>query len=471
MPEPIISISGLRGIVGLELTPEIAMKYAAALCKIAPSGPIVVSRDGRSSGPMLVDAIAATILACGRKCLDLDVASTPTAGYFVRFSNAAGGIQVSASHNPPPYNGMKLFSPEGRVIGAASGSKVLETYRSGEFQWASVDQLGVRTRIANPYEPHLAAVLATVDVDLIRNASGRASVPENVKSPSEKSSRRGFRVLLDSNHGAGSSLGKTLLEALGCRIEVLGDTPDGKFSHPPEPLAENLAGVCELVRSGGFDVGFCQDPDADRLAIIDAGGRYIGEEFTSVLCALNRLKRNQSTGKTGPLVTNCASSSMMKYLALQYGVSFFQSAVGEANVADMMVLNNAAYGGEGSGGPIDPEVGLIRDSFVGMAQVLELMARENLSIAELVASLPQSVMIKDKMSMTKADLLQSIDRLKEGLQADSLSQLDGIRLDWSDRWILLRGSNTEPIVRLIAEAPTQDEARALIEKAKNLIGV
>jgi phosphomannomutase len=156
---------------------------------------------------------------------------------------------------------------------------------------------------------------------------------------------------------------------------------------------------------------------------------------------------------------------------LQYGVSFFQSAVGEANVADMMVLNNAAYGGEGSGGPIDPEVGLIRDSFVGMAQVLELMARENLSIAELVASLPQSVMIKDKMSMTKADLLQSIDRLKEGLQADSLSQLDGIRLDWSDRWILLRGSNTEPIVRLIAEAPTQDEARALIEKAKNLIGV
>jgi phosphomannomutase len=450
MPEPIISISGLRGIVGSELTPETAVKYAAAFCQVAPAGPIVVSRDGRASGPMLLDAISATISASGRDCLDLDVASTPTAGFFVKSSKAAGGIQISASHNPPPYNGMKLFSPQGRVIGAEAGSKVLERYRAAKFDWVPVEKLGKRIRIEKPFEPHLAAVLATVDQDLIRKAA--------------------FKVLLDSNHGAGSLLGKTLLENLGCTVEVLGASPDGHFSHPPEPLAENLVQVATMVREGGFVVGFCQDPDADRLALIDGNGRYIGEEYTSVFCALNRLKRLAGTSKAGPLVTNCASSSMMKRLAEQFGVSFHQSAVGEANVADMMVQTGAIYGGEGSGGPIDPNVGLIRDSFVGMAQVLELMAREKMTVANVVDSLPQSAMIKDKMSMSKETLLLSIDRLKVGLQAESLSLLDGVRLDWQDRWLLLRGSNTEPIVRLISEAPTVDDAQDLIARAKSLIG-
>ena len=455
MPEPIISISGLRGIVGSELTPDTAVKYAAAFCQVAPPGPIVVSRDGRASGPMLLDAISATITASGRDCLDLDVASTPTAGFFVKSTNAAGGIQISASHNPPPYNGMKLFSPQGRVIGAVAGNQVLEGYRTGKFDWVSVEKLGKRVRIERPFDPHLVAVLNTVNQPLICSAS--------------------FKVLLDSNHGAGSALGKTLLERLGCMVDVLGGSPDGQFSHPPEPLAENLVQVANLVRDGGYAVGFCQDPDADRLAIIDGEGHYIGEEYTSVFCALNRLKRlagttNSGTTKPGPLVTNCASSSMMKHLAEQFGVAFYQSAVGEANVADMMVKTDAVYGGEGSGGPIDPSVGLIRDSFVGMAQVLELMAREKMSVAEIVASLPRSAMIKDKMSMSKETLLKSIDRLKDGLQADSLSLLDGVRLDWQDRWLLLRGSNTEPIVRLIAEAPTVDEAKDLIMRAKNLIG-
>ncbi|MCU0712812.1 MAG: phosphoglucosamine mutase [Pirellula sp.] len=450
MPEPIISISGLRGIVGSELTPETAIKYAAAFCQVAPAGPIVVSRDGRASGPMLLDAISATISASGRDCLDLDVASTPTAGFFVKSSKAAGGIQISASHNPPPYNGMKLFSPEGRVIGAEAGGQVLGRYREAAFEWVPVESLGKRVRIELPYEPHLAAVLATVDADLIRRAA--------------------FKVLLDSNHGAGSLMGRTLLEKLGCTVEILGATPDGQFSHPPEPLSENLVQVAALVRDGGYAVGFCQDPDADRLALIDGNGRYIGEEYTSVFCALNRLKRLAGKQSSGALVTNCASSSMMKRIAEQFGVPFHQSAVGEANVADMMVKTGALYGGEGSGGPIDPSVGLIRDSFVGMAQVLELMARETMSVAEVVASLPQSAMIKDKMSMSKETLLKSIDRLKDGLQAESLSLLDGVRLDWKDRWLLLRGSNTEPIVRLIAEAPTNLEAQDLIARAKSLIG-
>jgi len=229
MPEPIISISGLRGIVGSELTPETAIRYAAAFCQVAPEGPIVVSRDGRASGPMLLDVIAGAIVASGRECLDLDVASTPTAGYFVKSSQAAGGIQVSASHNPPPYNGMKLFSSDGRVIGAEAGARVLDRYKLAAWDWVPVEKLGKRTRVPDPHAAHLKAVVATVDQDLIRGA--------------------GFRVLLDSNHGAGSLLGKTLLELLGCSVTVLGGNPDGDFLIPPshwQKIFQRLPQLCAM---------------------------------------------------------------------------------------------------------------------------------------------------------------------------------------------------------------------------------
>ncbi len=445
MSEPIISISGLRGVIGTELTSFVASQFAAAFCTTAPPGPIILSRDGRVSGPMLLDAIAATIVGHGRDCIDLDVASTPTAGRNVRFFGGAGGIQVSASHNPPTYNGMKLFGPDGRVLSAAPGQKVLAAYQNKESNWCGVDELGKRVAPGNTHLDHLESILATVDVESIR--------------------RRSFQVLLDSNHGCGSLLGSALLQELGCHVTFVGVEPNGLFAHPPEPLAENLTDVAKRVVSAGVDVGFCQDPDADRLAIIDAEGRYIGEEMTAVLCAYRRLQKSP-----GPVVTNCASSQLTRWLANRFGVPYFQSAVGEANVADCMIANQAVYGGEGSGGPIDPLVGYIRDSFVGMAQVLDLMAATGKSVAELVAEFPGTAMIKDKMTLSKEKLLNSIQKLQEGMAADSISQLDGVRLDWEDRWILLRASNTEPIVRLIAEAPTSKDAGELIAKAKVLIG-
>lgn len=441
MPEPIISISGLRGIVGSELTPHVAIRYAAAFCSQVPAGPVVLSRDGRTSGPMLADAIAAAIVACGRDCLDLGVASTPTVGVEVRHHKAAGAIQVSASHNPPAYNGMKLFGPDGRVVPGGIGNCVLHAYRSESIAWATTDHVGQRSPIADPHAAHLELVLKTVDVPAIR--------------------ARRFRVLVDSNHGAGSILASRLLDALGCETTILGGTPDGRFEHPPEPIAENLSSVGPKIPVEGFDVGFCQDPDADRLAIIDELGHYIGEEYTSVLCMLRALMLRQ-----GPLVTNCASSNMTSYLAKQNNVPFFRSKVGEANVVDMMLQHGALYGGEGSGGPIDPRVGYIRDSFVGMAQVLDLMAATGKTISQCVDALPRMTMIKDKMTLSKDKLLASIDQLQAQMQADSVSTEDGIRLDWSDGWLLLRASNTEPIVRLIAEAPDSAAATALISRAK-----
>jgi phosphomannomutase len=393
---------------------------------------------------MLADAIASAIVGCGRDCLDVGVAATPTVGVAIRHLGAAGGVQVSASHNPPEYNGMKLFGSDGRVIPGEIGSRVLNAYRAAICPWVTTERVRCRIPIADPHQAHLDAVLATVDSAAI--------------------GKRHFQVLVDSNHGAGAILAKRLLDRLGCGVTLLGETPDGLFEHPPEPIAENLQHVGATVTEQRLDVGFCQDPDADRLAILDERGRYIGEEYTSVLCMMRTMMQRR-----GPLVTNCASSNMTAYLAALHQVPFFQSKVGEANVVDAMLAHGAIYGGEGSGGPIDPRVGLIRDSFVGMAQVLDLMAATGKTISELVDTLPSMVMIKDKMTLSKDRLLESIERLTLRMQADSVSTLDGVRLDWPDAWLLLRGSNTEPIVRLIAEAPTPELARSLIERAKAIV--
>ncbi|MDF1843197.1 MAG: phosphoglucosamine mutase [Rubripirellula sp.] len=446
MSELIISVSGLRGIIGTTLTPVIAGKFVAAFSKQLPSGPILIGRDGRSSGPMLKQAIIASLTASGRDCVDMDVAATPTVGVLVRKRGAAGAVQISASHNPPPYNGIKLFGGAGRVLDAKTGSAIRDAYFANESDWAPFDQLGTATVEADPHAAHLEAVLATVDVDAIRKAAPR--------------------VLLDSNHGAGSILGKRLLESLGCEAIVVGDQPDGNFAHVPEPTAENLTGIATKVREHGCAVGFCQDPDADRLALVDGDGRYIGEEFTLALC----VKRAMASEATrGPIVINGATSGMSERLAAEYEVPAYRSAVGEANVADMMIAKQATYGGEGNGGPIDPRVGYVRDSFVGMAQVLELMVSSGQSLAELANGLPQLHIHKTKASVAAEQLPSLFEALTEKFPEANAQTGDGLRLAWDDKWLLVRGSNTEPIVRLIAEAETEAEATALCDSAAALI--
>lgn len=446
MSELIISVSGLRGIVGETLTPDVAARFVAAFAGKMGDGPIIVGRDGRSSGPMLSRAIIAALSACGRDCVDVDVAATPTIGVLVRARGAAGAVQISASHNPPPYNGIKLFGGSGRVLDAETGAAIRDAYLAGDASWCSFEKIGMVTQEADPHEPHLQKVLATVDALAIRAA--------------------GYRVLLDSNHGAGSILGKRLLEALGCDIVAVGDTADGKFSHVPEPTAENLTDIAELVRKEKCAVGFCQDPDADRLALVDAGGRYVGEEYTLALC-VQRALACEST--RGPIVINGATSGMSERLAAQAGVDSHRSAVGEANVADLMIANHATYGGEGNGGPIDPRVGYVRDSFVGMAQVLDLMTSTGKSLAELADALPKMHIHKSKASVSADRLPALFDALKTR-HADATAETgDGLRLAWDDKWLLVRGSNTEPIVRLIAEAETEAEAKALCDSAARLL--
>jgi phosphomannomutase len=451
----IISVSGLRGVIGESLTPDVAVRYVTAFANHLhaakgagePRPRIIVGRDGRSSGVLLQRAVVAALEASGCDCLIADVAATPTIGVLVRDLAADGAIQITASHNPPPYNGMKLFSLTGRVIGAAAGGAIKQAFERGESSWVSVDELGSARMLDDPHLPHLQAVLATVDASAI--------------------AAKRFRVLLDSNHGSGSMLGSRLLEKLGCEVVMVGATPDGMFEHVPEPTAENLQGIATRVAKEKCDIGFCQDPDADRLAIIDANGRYVGEEYTLALCVQRALGQPATRG---PIVINGASSGMSERLAQAAGVAAYRSAVGEANVADMMIAKEAKYGGEGSGGPIDPRVGYVRDSFVGMAQVLALMTEMNQSLASLVDALPKLHIHKAKATIDAALSRESLTRIA-GHFADAAADYgDGLRLAWPDKWLLVRGSNTEPIVRFIAEAQSEAEARRLCDEAAACFG-
>ena len=445
MKEPIISVSGLRGIIGESLDPTLAIRYSVAYASlIEEAGPIVVTRDGRATGTMLAQAICSGLMACGRDVIYGDVAATPTTGVLVRQHKAAGGIQISASHNPPPYNGIKLFGSDGRVIPGVAGEKVIDAYRAGQANWVSHDQLGNYTLLEDTVSEHLRLVLATVDVEKIRSKK--------------------FKVVLDSNHGAGSVHGRQLLEALGCEFQLMGDLPDGQFAHPPEPTETNLASVAELAVNFSADVVFCQDPDADRLAIIDSDGKYIGEEYTLAI-TMNHALANQ----TGNVVTNCSSSRMSADIAESHGSSLHLSAVGEANVTDQMIALSAVYGGEGNGGPIDPRVGYVRDSFAAMAQVLDAMAATDKSINELVDQVPSYDIYKTKIEIDRDQIPALYEKLKDEFPEATVSTMDGLRLDWADKWMLVRPSNTEPIVRAIAEAKSMDDAKSLCEAAAKLV--
>jgi phosphomannomutase len=430
----IVSVSGLRGVVGESLTPAVAIRYAAAFAAGLPPGPVVIGRDGRANGPPLAAAITESLLAAGRDVIDCGVAATPTVGIVVREQAAAGGIQLSASHNPARYNGMKLFSAEGRVLPAAAGREVLARFEAAAAPPSAAGR--GRVTAGDGIAAHVRLVAATVDGDAIR--------------------RHRPRVWLDACHGAGGRVARPLLEHLGCEVVIEGGEPDGLFAHEPEPTAANLAGMLPRIRQQRADVGFFQDPDADRLAIATADGVYIGEEATLAIAADAVLAK-----RPGSVVVNCSTSGMTALIAARHGVPCHVSAVGEANVVDRMLAVNAVLGGEGNGGVIDPRVVLVRDSFVAMALVLERMCAgpRLTSVAELAAGLPRLVMKKTKVDLAPAirgpGLAAALERIAAAFPVARPDRLDGLRLDWPGGWLLVRASNTEPIVRLVAEAESE----------------
>ncbi|WP_425400844.1 phosphoglucosamine mutase [Aeoliella sp.] len=446
MSQLIISVSGLRGIVGETLTPDVAARYLAAFATGLPRGPVMLSYDGRSTGPMLIETARAALVATGHMVIDAGPCATPTTGILVRHYHCVGGVQISASHNPAEYNGIKLFGPDGRVIPADEGEHVRRRFETNEIRWAPYDQIGETEDLANSTSAraHWDLIEPLVDVERIRSHR--------------------FRVLLDSNHGAGGVAGSHLLQKLGCETIHLGAEPTGTFIHTPEPTAGNLQQICERVAKEKVAIGFCQDPDADRLAIIDEAGRYVGEEYTLGLAVDHVLRHTP-----GPVVTNCSTSRMTQDLAEKYGVAYHRSAVGEANVVDKMLHEEAVIGGEGNGGVIHPKVIGVRDSMVGMALVLDAMAEREQPISKMVDELPHYAIHKSKVAMPAEAVATATFKLEAHFHAAKPDMMDGLRLDWNDRWLLVRASNTEPIVRIFAEAPTAHEAKQLCDEAEDVM--
>jgi phosphomannomutase len=440
----IVSVSGIRGIVGKGLVPEAATAFAEALATHCGGGRMVLSRDGRPSGSMLRHAVLAGLLSAGCDVDDIGIAPTPTCGLAVRRLAARGAIQISASHNPAEWNGLKLFGPDGAVLPAAEGRCVQELFEAGAFRRAAWAELGKATERSGAPEWHRDRVLEFIDAPRIRG--------------------RRLHVFLDANGGAGGPLGRQLLDALECRAICQACEADGVFLHEPEPVEANLRAICPQVARAGADVGFVLDPDADRLAIVDEQGTYIGEELTLALATLFRLGQER-----GPVVVNMSTSRVCEELAGRFGCAFYRSPVGEANVVAEMRRVGALIGGEGNGGVIDPRVGWVRDPFIGMGLILNLMASTGKKLSQLAAQLPAYVIVKEKYGLEPSRLPSLYAALRKRWPAPKPDERDGLRLDWSDRWVHLRPSNTEPVVRVIAEGRLEADAQALCGEVKRML--
>jgi phosphomannomutase len=381
---------------------------------------------------------------------EVGIAPTPTCLYAIRHYRADGAIVVTASHNPVEWNALKFASWEGMFLDAEQAPRMREFLDESKIARAPWDQLGDVDVDNDAVQRHLDAVLGVpyLDVPALR--------------------KRRFKVALDCVHGAGSVLLPPLLETLGCAVQLIGGTPDGRFPREPEPVAANLGDLERLVRESGADVGFATDPDADRLSLVSNEGRAIGEDFTLALASMLVLRH-----KPGPVVTNLSTSRVLEDVAASAGVPLVRAAVGEINVARRMEQEGAVIGGEGNGGVILPDVHLTRDSAVATSLVLQMLLESGNTLAQLVAAQPNYVIVKDKLPRDAGSLADAFGKLEDKLGAPEADRQDGLRLAWPKerRWLHLRASGTEPILRIIAEAPDERSARDLVSQARKALGV
>lgn len=441
-----VSVSGIRGRVGEALTPEVVARYAGGFAAWSlarsTSRDIIVGRDSRVSGPMFHRAVVAALQSVGANIVDLDMVPTPTVQLAVEARHAAGGLAITASHNPIEWNALKFIGASGLFLDAADGA-LMRAFVDRGFARATWDRLGAVQRDEGAIRHHIDRVLSlsVLDAEAIR--------------------RRRFTVALDTCHGAGAVIMPALLEALGCQVHGINLTPDGLFHRPPEPVAEHLGELEELVRQSGAAVGFATDPDVDRLALVDNTGRAIGEDYTLALSGRVVLRRQRGT-----LVANLSTSRIVDDMAAEYGGEVVRAPVGEVNVAVKMRELGAVVGGEGNGGVILPELHLGRDAPLAAALVLQLLADEGSGLDRIVARFPAYRIVKEKLDRPAGSLEMVYDSLRAAFADAEADTQDGLRLAWPDRWVHVRPSGTEPIVRVIAEAPTEAAARELIARCR-----
>lgn len=436
-----ISVSGIRGVIGSALTPgnalDFVQAYAAFLKQTSPKPTVLLARDTRPSGEMMRHATLAALMAAGCKIVELGVVSTPTLQYAIPRLGADGAICITASHNPVEWNALKFFQSSGMYLSRAQGESVIELYHAKQFSCGSWADMGTLETDETSIEAHLEKIIDLVDADAIR--------------------ARAFKVVLDGCCGAGATISPLLLERLGCEVTLINCELTGIFPHNPEPLNENLGQLANAVKMHGADIGFAHDADADRVAIATNEGELIGEDYSLVWAVAHVLGNRQC--EKGPVVTNLSTTRAVETLAAKYGVECVRTPVGDANVSGKMREIGAVIGGEGNGGVIWPEMQLGRDGIAAIALMLEFLAMEGKTAAEIDTELPRYAILKTTHEFPKERVPQLIAWLKSKEKGAKVDERDGLRLSFADgTWIHVRSSGTEPIVRLILEAETMEKA-------------
>ena len=452
------SISGIRGTIGGRtgdtLNPLDIVKFTTAYATFMKRGAkgegrnkIVVGRDARISGDMVRNVVCGTLMGMGLDVIDIDLATTPTTELAVRWTGALGGIIITASHNPRQWNALKLLNGEGEFLTKADGNEVLSIAEKEDFDYADVDSLGSYTRDDSFNQRHIESVLdlKLADVDAIRNAK--------------------FKVCVDAINSVGGIILPDLLKALGVEYTILNSTANGDFAHNPEPLEKNLQGIMDEMRSGKYDLGIVVDPDVDRLAFICENGEMFGEEYTLVSVADYVLQHTP-----GNTVSNLSSTRALRDVTERHGGTYTAAAVGEVNVTTKMKEVGAVIGGEGNGGVIYPESHYGRDALVGIALFLSSLAHKKCTASQLRATFPNYFIAKNRIDLTPStDIDAILEKVKEMYASEKITDIDGVKIDFPDKWVHLRKSNTEPIIRVYSEAATMEEADALGKKLMQVV--
>ncbi len=442
-----VSISGIRGIFGTDLTPQNLTLYASAYGTWLGGGKVVIGRDSRVTGELCEHIVTAALQATGCDVIRLGIVPTPTVAMGVLQHRAAGGIIISASHNPAEWNALKLLNHKSEFLDADEGEQVIRIARNHNIRYTSYREIGQSQSNETVLEAHIDAILDLPYID-----------PDTI-------AKAGFKIAVDAVNGAGSHALPRLLERLGVtQITKIHCVPDGIFPHNPEPLPEHLAEICDLVKSSGSDIGFVTDPDADRLAVVDENGRLLGEEYTQAIAFDFMLKK-----KAGPVATNLSSSRVTDDIAAKYGQTCHRAAVGEINVVKEMQRVGAVIGGEGNGGVINPDLHYGRDALVGIAMVLQHLAEEKKTTSRIRAEMPDYVITKTKLSIGNMNADAILKSVAEEYAGETINITDGVKIDFPDGWVHLRKSNTEPIIRIYAEARTLKKAEELATVIKEKV--
>lgn len=436
-----ISVSGIRGVFGTDLTPENLTRFTAAFGSWTQSGTVVVGRDTRVTGQICEDIVVSTLQSVGCDVVKVGIAPTPTVAMAVLKHQAEGAIIISASHNPAEWNALKMLNEKSEFLDAAEGKKVIQISEDQSYNYKKFDEIGTVITDDQALEDHIQKILALdyIDADLI--------------------ALKNYSVAIDSVNGTGSIGIPPLLEALGVEeIHQINEQPNGLFAHNPEPLPEHLEDICELVKEKKCDLGIVTDPDADRLALVTNKGNLFGEEYTQAAAFDFMLSKNP-----GPCATNLSSSRVAEDVAKKHNQKCYRSAVGEINVVKKMQEVGAVIGGEGNGGVINPDLHYGRDSLIGVAMILQLMAEQNITSDEYRNSLPDYSMRKSKMQLADIDGDAILNKAKEVYKDYNPNTTDGVKVDFEDGWVHLRKSNTEPIIRVYSEGITPEKAKELAD--------